>query len=146
MKVYVVTQGAYSDYGIVAIFSTREQAELKCATLYDDNNQIAEWEVDAETLQGEVAKAYEIVYSAYTGDIVQVNPFKYVIRGSTCKSQKLYFSMDSAPHYKSYMTYTVEAETEDQARKIFHDKYIEDKYKFLMDEMVKLKEGIDSND
>ena len=143
MKVYVVTQGAYSDYGIVAIFSTREQAELKCATLYDDNNQIAEWEVDAETLQGEVAKAYEIVYSAYTGEITHVRDFRYVIKGSISKNQEFCFGGN---HLPSTYKYEVEAETEDQARKIFQDRYAQAKYEYLMDEAAELKKRIDDND
>lgn len=146
MKVYVVTQGEYSDYHIVAIFSDRHQAELKCATLNDDCKEVSEWDVDAETLQGEVTKAYRISYSAYTGDIVQVDPFKYVIRGSTSKSQKLYFPIDSAPHYRSYMTYTVEAETENQARKIFQDKYMEAKYKYLLGELSDLEKEMNKGD
>lgn len=37
-KVYVVTSGEYSDYGIDSIFSNREAAEKRCATWngYDD--------------------------------------------------------------------------------------------------------------
>ena len=141
MKVYVVTQGAYSDYGIVAIFSTREQAELKCATLCDDNNQIAEWEVDAETLQGEVAKAYKIVYSTNTGEILHVLDFRYVLKGSISKDQGFCFGGNK--YLPSTYAYEVEAETEEQARKIFQDRYAQAKYEYIMDEAAELKKRID---
>jgi hypothetical protein len=53
-KVYVVTSGEYSDYGITAIFSTNEKAEafmteqIKFSTdmLSRDNYNIEVWEID----------------------------------------------------------------------------------------------------
>lgn len=139
MKVYVVTQGEYSDYRIVAIFSTREQAELKCATLYDDYNEIAEWEVDAETLQGEATLAYMITYSTNTGEIICVSGPRYVIKGSISKNQEFCFSGN---HIPAKYEYEVEAETEDQARKIFQDRYAQAKYEYLMDELDKVKKRL----
>lgn len=44
MKVYVVTDGDYSDYCIKAIFSEKRKAELYCAVKKCDN--VEEWEVD----------------------------------------------------------------------------------------------------
>lgn len=142
MKVYVVTQGEYSDYGIVAIFSTREQAELKCAILPDDNNQISEWEVDAENLHGETVKAYTIIYSTNTGEITHVRDFRYVIKGSTAKDQKFCFDCKYLP----FEEYEVEAETEEQARKIFQDRYAQAKYEYLIDEAAELKKRIANNE
>jgi hypothetical protein len=52
MKVYVVTTGEYSDYGISAIFSTKEKAEAHCETLRAEEycnekpNDIEEYELD----------------------------------------------------------------------------------------------------
>lgn len=49
MIVYVVTAGCYSDYGIEAIFSTRELAEdyiVANPKKYSGYNDIAEWTVD----------------------------------------------------------------------------------------------------
>jgi hypothetical protein len=50
-KVFVVTRGSYSDYGIVAIFSSREKAlEITRAPAgvedYSDFNEIEEYELD----------------------------------------------------------------------------------------------------
>lgn len=51
MQVYVVTSGEYSDYGINAIFSTREKAQeyVDMRTFTDNYNEsyyICSWEVD----------------------------------------------------------------------------------------------------
>lgn len=47
-KVYVVTKGEYSDYGIERIFSTREAAEKYCATDKDEyySPMIEEWDLE----------------------------------------------------------------------------------------------------
>lgn len=52
-KVYVVTEGQYSDFGIKAIFSTKENAERYIAAFneakqYNDLNGIDEWELDTD--------------------------------------------------------------------------------------------------
>ena len=139
MKVYVVTEGEYSDYHIVAIFSNRKQAELKCAASYDYSIQIEEWEVDAEVLQGETAKAYQVVYSTNTGAIIYVSDPQYIIKGSISKGQEFCFGGNHTPTtYK----YEVEADTEDQARKIFQDRYAKAKYEYLMGELDTLKKMI----
>lgn len=44
MKIYIVTQGEYSDYGIVACFSTRELADILVSKLED--TRVEEFEVD----------------------------------------------------------------------------------------------------
>lgn len=66
MKVYVVTEGDYSDYHIEAIFSEKDQAEkyiaLHTSRCFTDW-QIEEWEVDATHIDGEVKMLYR--YSAY---------------------------------------------------------------------------------
>ena len=44
--VWVVTEGEYSDYGIVAMFSTEEDAET-CSSLLGEDTRIEEWTMDA---------------------------------------------------------------------------------------------------
>lgn len=139
MKVYVVTEGEYSDYHIVAIFSNRKQAELKCAASYDYSIQIEEWEVDAEVLQGETAKAYQVFYSTNTGRISNVCGPHVVIKNSTSGKQGFHFSSNHTP---AICKYEVEAETEEQARKIFQDRYAKAKYEYLMGELDTLKKMI----
>lgn len=52
-KVYVLTDGLYSDYHIVAIFSAREIAEAALQVVknkpFSDDPSIEEWEVDSVT-------------------------------------------------------------------------------------------------
>lgn len=47
MRVYVVTSGSYSDYGIVGIFSTKEKAEEFMGGRPDKFNGINEYDVDS---------------------------------------------------------------------------------------------------
>lgn len=46
--VYVVTDGDYSDYHIVGVFSTREKAEA-AGEMYNALNKVAEYEIDPPT-------------------------------------------------------------------------------------------------
>ncbi len=57
-KAYVITQGDYSDYGIVAVFSTRELADAYCsrmnATRKHELAEVEEWlldPLDSETIR-----------------------------------------------------------------------------------------------
>jgi hypothetical protein len=45
-KVFVVTSGCYSEYGIDGIFSTKENAEDYAQTLFADDINIEEWDLD----------------------------------------------------------------------------------------------------
>lgn len=61
-KVYVVTRGDYSDYGIEKIFTTRDAAEKYCAIDTDiwDTPMIEEWDVeDGSDIQ--IDKIYKAV-------------------------------------------------------------------------------------
>lgn len=44
-KIYIVTSGSYSDYGIDAVFSTKELAEIFVSRFGEDMN-IEEWDLD----------------------------------------------------------------------------------------------------
>ena len=49
MKIFIVTSGEYSDYGINAVFSTKENAEKYIGTIYSsDRIEIEEWGVDED--------------------------------------------------------------------------------------------------
>ena len=52
MKIYIVTDGAYSDYHIEAVFTTRENAE-KYAAIHSCS-YVSEWEADKAKIEGEV--------------------------------------------------------------------------------------------
>lgn len=50
MKVFMVTEGSYSDYSILAVFSTKEKAEEAREAL-DLENEIEEYEMDAPSAE-----------------------------------------------------------------------------------------------
>lgn len=52
MKVYIVTQGDYSDYHIEQVFSTREKAQEYIDHIGYDNFEIEEYNVDEEVPRG----------------------------------------------------------------------------------------------
>lgn len=53
MKVYIVTQGQYSDYHIEQVFSTREKAQEYLDHIGNGNDaDIDEYNIDEETPRG----------------------------------------------------------------------------------------------
>lgn len=63
-KVYVVTRGDYSDYGIEAIFTNREAAEKYCAVhpeIYGDEPMIEEWYI-SDGSEIECEKVYRAIF------------------------------------------------------------------------------------
>lgn len=52
MKVYVVTDGAYEDYDIKAIFTDEKQAQIYCAKNEYDNIEV--WEANPETFDANI--------------------------------------------------------------------------------------------
>lgn len=83
MRVYVITSGCYSDYGIEGIFSTRKKAEdyitkTKAAKeqggddfwIDDDFNDIQEWVLD-EQLKARFVVVHSIGIFLDTGDVAE---------------------------------------------------------------------------
>lgn len=76
MKVYIITQGEYSDYGIRAVSLDKDDADRKCATLNKnvycgEYCEIEEYDTDdmvVDTTE-EVKKRFEMSVSAITGEI-----------------------------------------------------------------------------
>ena len=66
MKVYVVTQGVYSDYGILGVFLNSNMAEIFCAVQHDDDEyddlRIEEYNTDDYyvTVRPEAKLHYEV--------------------------------------------------------------------------------------
>jgi len=57
MTVYIVTSGEYSDYGINAVFTSQEQAELYISTMPDSHKEryyIEKYETDESHYEGTV--------------------------------------------------------------------------------------------
>jgi len=71
-KVYVVTSGQYSDYGINAIFSTRERALDYIQAFEDDGYHsmgIEEYELDVLKPNGR--RAFNVRLDGVTGDVIR---------------------------------------------------------------------------
>ena len=79
MKVYLVSDGCYSDYSIRGVFSTAELAESYRAVLAGDDSDsdaaVVEWEVDAEA--GKVWRPcfrasinLSAIYHVFTGEVI----------------------------------------------------------------------------
>lgn len=80
MKIFIVTSGEYSDYGINAVFSSKEKAEAYFMGLPESSRgySVEEWDVDTESplisgtrwivelrIDGSIAKelSYEVTHS-----------------------------------------------------------------------------------
>ena len=124
MKVYIVTEGSYSDYHIDSVFTNKTQAELRVATLelqsgYDCPS-VAEWDTDTISYDGELVTAWEIGYNNYSGEISYIEETK-VIKGTIPKTFPRVKTGDNSIRVNAQSEIKVVAETEDKARKIFHD-------------------------
>lgn len=65
MKIFIVTDGTYSDYHIVAVFSTKEKAEAYCALHGYDF--VEEYEIDAVKVNGDVKVFHNYVFTRFLG-------------------------------------------------------------------------------
>ncbi len=52
MKIYIVTDGEYSDYGIEAVFTDKKQAEMFAALHHC--KYVEEWESDTASFEGDI--------------------------------------------------------------------------------------------
>lgn len=88
MKVYLVTSGAYSDYGVRAVFTDRKTAELYCAVRDSRNTEtydfhdIEEWETIDACIEGN-GKEIRCVWVAHKNvfGIWMVHFYKYILEG-----------------------------------------------------------------
>jgi len=74
-KVYAATSGCYSDYGIVAIFSTKEAAELfieRHPDRYGDWNDVEEYDLDPGIAQMRKGYSFWMVQMDEDGSISSV--------------------------------------------------------------------------
>lgn len=79
MKVYIVTDGCYSDYHIVAVFLEKEKAELYVnthdfdrASMFGSDMSIVEYDTQDDTIEGEIAKM-KYVYSFEIDEIGRIS-------------------------------------------------------------------------
>ena len=125
-KVYIVTQGAYSDYGIDSVFSNKEQAEkraLLIADQYDEDAYVEEYELDEIMIQGDVYRYYEVT--------VDGDPYVYRTYG---KQKPESISVCKTPWGVGYSVTGVSAEDEETAIKIAQDEVAKYKYRHEVEE------------
>lgn len=129
-KVYVVTEGSYSDYHIVAIFSDKNNADIHAALLSStpgrDGGEVEEWDVDnVEIDTRQKIIRYATVY--YCRDKVTCVTISNGIDGLIKFDQPIRINND----YSSWVN--VKTDDIDKAKKIFYDKYAESLNDYLIE-------------
>ena len=116
MKIYVVTQGDYSDYHIVAVCTKKASAERIKNLLTDGwcDPEIEEYESDVYDINP-TYKAYHVVIWK-NGDI-------------KCEEEYNSYCAEDVNEYKDWFVYDVFAKDEEHAKKIALDKIAEYKAK-----------------
>lgn len=75
-KIYLVTSGEYSDYGVDAVFTTRKKAQDYIDSLGDDSNSyydIELYDLDPQSLmQREGVRIYGVKFNVATGFVYHV--------------------------------------------------------------------------
>lgn len=101
MKVYILTKGEYSNYHIVAVFSTKEKAE-ECKILftdeYTDRIEIEEYEIDKIPECPEGLLPFDVKMYIDTGEAeahrksLDCLEEKYELREDTKRKKYIYWS------------------------------------------------------
>lgn len=124
MKIYVVTSGCYSDYGIDAVFVDKKEAAKFAAVKDKDNNYMTYRIEEYETADGGIDIGNNIAgfeYSAFVENDYFMN-------------ETLYVSNDPVPKFKSeasnyWLCVWLEEEDYELAEKILRDRFAEYKAK-----------------
>lgn len=128
MKIYLVSQGCYSDYRIIAAFSTEEKAKAYVKHLGDsDDEDILEFDVDSETFQNPRGLNRFTLQMKRDGSLV----YGVTDRGSVKEEKpqgpkweplaKVWVDENS----ECYMRFEVEAKDKEHALKIANEKRTE---------------------
>lgn len=130
MKVYVVTEGSYSDYHIVAIFSDKNNADIYAALLNStpgrDGAEVAEWDVDDVEIDTRQKLIHYATVYYYKGEITHVT-ISNGIDGLIKFDQSIRINDDSSNWVN------VRTDDIDKAKKIFYDKYAEALNNYLIE-------------
>lgn len=115
-KIYIVTEGEYSDYHICAVFTTREKAEefVQCNG--------TDYEIEERNLDEPIVrknKLWLITFNVETGELDSATTTKYKVeeRKDTCQYCDKYISNPSMHLY-------VYTETMDKAKKIASERFV----------------------
>ena len=76
--IYVATRGTYSDYSVVGVFSTRENAQLYMDTFPDREwNDIDEYELNCGVTEIQSGKHFYVVYMQKDGKVLRTGLCDY---------------------------------------------------------------------
>ena len=114
-KVYVVTSGCYSDYGIVQVFSTKELADDFCDR-YDDDYRVEEYELD-----GEMPPRKEKVFSIW----MQLDNKEIIIVRIRNKRERDYVHVDVTRDRSAtkYIEFCILSDSRERAIKIASERF-----------------------
>ena len=125
MKVWIVTQGVYSDYGIIGVFLDPKMAEVFCAVKHDaddyDNIRIEEYNTDDYyvTTRPEVKLHYEVRIDPETA--IEWDPDDVTVYPTFHKRRPFSFHKSSAWYDSSYYEAVLDTNDINQIQKIFYD-------------------------
>ena len=122
-KVYVVTEGSYSDYHIVAIFSDKNNADIHAALLnstesFYDEARVEEWNVDNVEIDTRQKIVHYATVQYCEGQITAVN----ILNGI---DGLIKFDQPIRINDIRNAWVNIRADNIDKAKKIFYDKYAE---------------------
>lgn len=128
MKVYVITRGEYSDYGICAVSLDKDDAERKCATLNRNVRcgeycEIEEYDTDDMTVDTaeEVKKKFEMSVDGKTGEITWFSELYLTFEDYNSVGFYKEYDFISDKHIEVVATLPTST-TEEQAKKIMIDR------------------------
>lgn len=135
MKVYVITSGSYSDYGIEAVALDKDEAERICATLndgrkysFDDICYIEEWDTGEIKIESacEIKTAFEMEVKYADGKITYFDKDGYLTFRDINKIEVIQYPK----HNRIKITTTFPKGTDsEKAKKIMLDRIAEFKAK-----------------
>ena len=116
-KIYIVTSGQYSDYGIDAVFTTKRKA-VDYVEQHGTNYNIEEYNLDEEVEKK--TQLWDIVFCVEDGKLYEANPTSYNRNEivDTCNISD-YLRWDG----KCYISFYVDADSMDRAVKVAIDRF-----------------------
>ena len=128
MKVFIITQGEYSDYSIRAVSLDKDDAKRKCAMLnrnvrYGDYCEVEEYDTDDMTVDTaeEVKKKFEMSVDGKTGEITWFSELYLTLEDYNSVGFYKEYDFVSDKHIKVVAALPTST-TEEQAKKIMLDR------------------------
>lgn len=134
-SIWVIEQGCYSDYGVVGVFSTKENAELVCDKINTTDSwvgkaTIAEWTLDPAVADLRAGRTQWSVRMLRDGTVEDVN--SEVFSGYEIQGRSWIWDRPNAPGFLgrvppalAVLCSRVWAKTRDQAVKIVNEQRIQ---------------------